>query len=87
MTSAKRIYLAVAGGLVALGIVLVGIGFIVSGFDPAVFNAQVDLRGNTVILGGVEVGDPTGFPLIEQLAEVDAFGVAAPEAPKALAAP
>ena len=40
MTSAKRIYLAVAGGLVALGIVLAGIGFIASGFDPAVFNTR-----------------------------------------------
>ena len=58
MTSAKRIYLAVAGGLVAAG----------------------------VVLGGVEVDDPTGLPLIEQLAEVgevDTSGVAAPEAPAA----
>ena len=36
MTSAKKIYLAVAGGLVAAGVVLAGIGFIASGFDPAV---------------------------------------------------
>lgn len=36
MTSAKKIYLAVAGGLIAAGIVLAGIGFIASGrvHDP-----------------------------------------------------
>ena len=41
MTSAKKIYLAVAGGLVAAGVVLAGIGFIASGFDPAVFTTQI----------------------------------------------
>lgn len=90
MNSAKKIYLAVAGGLVAAGIVLAGIGFVSSGFDPAVFNTQIDLRNDTVILGGVEVDDPTGLPLIEQLAEigeVDTSGITAPEAPKAPAAP
>lgn len=95
MTSAKRIYLAVAGGLVALGIVLAGIGFIASGFDPAVFNTQIDLRDDgAVTLGGVEVDDPTGLPLIEQLSqigEVDVSGLVeplvAPEAPVAPANP
>lgn len=90
MNSAKKIYLAVAGGLVAAGIVLAGIGFVSSGFDPAVFNTQIDLRDDTVILGGVEVDDPTGLPLIEQLAgigEVDTSGIAAPEAPEAPAVP
>lgn len=90
MSSAKKIYLAVAGGLVAAGVVLAGIGFVSSGFDPAVFNTQLDLRDNTVILGGVEVDDPTGLPLIEQLAEigeVDTSGVAAPEGLEAPAAP
>ena len=69
MNSVKKIYLAVAGGLVAAGIVLAGIGFVSSGFDPAVFNTQIDLRDDTVILGGVEVG------------EVDTSGATAPEAP------
>lgn len=91
MNSAKKIYLAVAGGLVAAGIVLAGIGFISSGFDPAVFNTQIDLRGDgAVVLGGVEVDDPTGLPLIEQLAGiggVDISGVTAPEAPEAPVAP
>ncbi len=90
MTSAKKIYLAVAGGLVAAGVVLAGIGFAASGFDLAVFSTQIDLRDDTVVLGGVEVDDPTGLPLIEQLAEiggVDTTGVSVPEAPKAPAAP
>lgn len=41
MTSAKKIYLAVAGGLIAAGIVLAGIGFIASGVaNPATPQAQ-----------------------------------------------
>lgn len=87
MTSAKKIYLAVAGGLVAAGVVLAGIGFIVSGCDPAVFNTQIDLRDGTVVLGGVEVDDPTGLPLIEQLSQVGEVDVSAPTAPEAPAAP
>ena len=87
MTSAKKIYLAVAGGLVAAGVVLAGIGFIVSGCDPAVFNTQIDLRDDTVVLGGVEVDDPTGLPLIEQLSKVGEVDVSAPTAPEAPAAP
>ena len=70
MSSVKRIYLAVAGGLVATGLVLAAIGFVASGFNLAVFNTQIDLRDDTIILGGVEIDDPTGLPLIEQLAEV-----------------
>ena len=62
MSSVKRIYLAVAGGLVATGLVLAAIGFVA--------NTQIDLRDDTIILGGVEIDDPTGLPLIEQLAEV-----------------
>lgn len=86
MTSAKKIYLAVAGGLVAAGVVLAGIGFIVSGCDPAVFNTQIDLRDDTIVLGGVEVDDPTGLPLIEQLSQVGEIDVSAPTAPEAPAA-
>ena len=87
MTSAKKVYLAVAGGLVAAGVVLAGIGFIVSGLDPAVFNTQIDLRDDTVVLGGVEVDDPTGLPLIEQISRVGEVDVSAPGAPEAPAAP
>ena len=89
MTSAKKIYLAVAGGLVAAGVVLAGTGFIASGLDPAVFTTQRDMR-DTIVLGGVEVDDPTGLPLIEQLAgigEVDTSGITASESPAAPEAP
>ena len=86
MTSAKKAYLAVAGGLVAAGVVLAGTGFIVSGCDPAVFNTQIDLRDDTIVLGGVEVDDPTGLPLIEQLSQVGEIDVSAPTAPEAPAA-
>lgn len=91
MTRAKKIYLAVAGGLVAAGVVLAGIGFVASGCDLAVFSTQIDLRDDgAVVLGGLEVDDPEGLPLIEQLAgigEVDTSGVAAPAAPAAPGAP
>ena len=43
---------------------------VASGFNLAVFNTQIDLRDDTIILGGVEIDDPAGLPLIEQLAEV-----------------
>lgn len=87
MSSVKKIYLAVASGLVAAGLVLAAIGFVASGFDLAVFNTQIDLRDDTVILGGVEVDDPIGLPLIEQLAEVGEIDISAPEAPEAPAVP
>ena len=84
MTSAKKIYLAVAGGLVAAGVVLAGIGFIASGFDPAVFTTQIDTRDDTVVLGGVEVDNPESIPFINQLAnlgEIDTSDAADPVAP------
>lgn len=90
MTSAKKIYLAVAGGLVAAGVVLAGIGFIASGFDPAVFTTHIDTRDSTIVLGGVEVDDPMGLPLIEQLAnlgEIDTSGVADPHRALGAASP
>ena len=86
MTSAKKIYLAVAGGLVAAGVVLAGIGFIASGRNQAVFTTQIDARDSTIVLGGVEVDEHESIPFIGQLAnlgEIDASGVAAPEAPAA----
>lgn len=84
MTSAKKIYLAVAGGLVAAGIVLASIGFIASGFDPAVFTTQIDMRDDTIVLGGVEVDEHESIPFISQLAnldEIDTSDVADPAAP------
>ena len=86
MSIAKKTFLAVAGGLVAAGIVIAAMGFAASGFDPAVFSTQIDMRDGTIVLGGVEVDDPTGLPLVEQVAglgEVDTSGIVAPEAPVA----
>ena len=48
------------------------------------------MRDDTIVLGGVEVDDPTGLPLIEQLAgigEVDTSGITASESPAAPEAP
>ena len=90
MSIAKKTFLAVAGGLVAVGIVIAAIGFIASGFDPAVFSTQIDMRDGTIVLGGVEVDDPTGLPLIEQIADlgtVDTSGVIEPETPEVPAQP
>lgn len=84
MTSAKKIYLAVAGGLVAAGVVLAGIGFIASGFDPAVFTTQIDTRDSIIVLGGVEVDEHENIPFISQLAnlgDIDTSDVADPAAP------
>lgn len=75
MTDAKKIYLAVAGGLVAAGIVLATIGFVSSGYDPTVFSTEVDSREGSVVLGGVEVDDPESIPLIGALAEVGETGM------------
>lgn len=87
MTSAKKTYLAVSGGLVALGIVLAALGFVTSGFDPNVFAAQIDMRDDSIVLGGVEVDDPTGIFLLEQIAQLGEIDVSAPSAPEAPAAP
>ena len=55
MSSVKRIYLAVAGGLVATGLVLAAIGFVASGFNLAVLNTQIDLRDDTIKIGRAHV--------------------------------
>ena len=86
MASAKRIYLAVAGGLVAAGLVLAGIGYVASGCNPAVFTTQLDARSGEIVLGGVEVEGPIGMYNLDRifgLGDIDTSGVAAPEAPAA----
>lgn len=68
-----------AGGLIAAGI-----GFIPSGRDQAVLTTQIDMRDNTIVLGGVEVDEPEGIPFISRLAilgEIDTSDVADPAAP------
>lgn len=85
MTNAKKTYFTVAGGLVALGIVLAVLGFIASGFNSAVFQTQIDLRDNNINLGGVEVDDPADIPFInlfENLGEVEFTAPEAPDAPR-----
>lgn len=81
MTNAKKTFFAVAGGLIAVGIVIAAIGFIASGFNPAVFSTQIDMRDNTIALGGTKVDDPVGIFPIEQIARLGE--VAVPEAPEA----
>ena len=64
--------------------VIAGIGFIASGRDQAVFTTQIDMRDNTIVLGGVEVDEPEGIPFISRLAilgEIDTSDVADPAAP------
>lgn len=81
MTNAKKTFFAVAGGLIAVGIVIAAIGFIASGFNPAVFSTQIDMRDNTIVLGGTKVDDPADIFPIEQIARLGE--VAVPEAPEA----
>lgn len=68
MTNAKKRLLAVAGGFIAAGIVLAAAGFALSGFDTSVFSATIDMRSGEIVLGGTQVDDPSGLPLIEQIA-------------------
>lgn len=70
MTGKMKIYLAVAGGLMAAGIILAGVGFAASGFDPALFSSQVDSSNGIAVLGGVEIEDPAGLPFVGILANL-----------------
>lgn len=93
MTSSKKMFLAVSGGLIAVGLVLVALGFVLSGCTSEVFTTSIDMRDGEIVLGGMKVEDPHGLPLIEQLAELGEVHVAAPsaatapEGPTAPAAP
>ena len=83
MTDVKKTYFSVAGGLLALGIILAVLGFAASGFNPAVFQTQIDLRSNSINFGGVEVDDPSGIPFVNLLENLGEIDLAAPEAPSA----
>lgn len=87
MTSAKRIYLAVAGGLVAAGLVLAGIGYAASGCNPAVFTTQLDARSGEIVLGGVEMEGPIGMYNLDRIFNLGQIDIAAPDVPEAPAAP
>ena len=86
-TSRRRGFLAVSGGFVALGAVLLALGWALAGFDSSVFTTTIDLRDDTVVLGGVTVDDPTDLPLVEQIHELGTIDVSAPAAPTTPAAP
>ena len=91
--NARKMYLAVCGGIAALGIVLIGAGFALAGFDPRVFTSTVDLRADRVVLGGTEVEDYKDLcvaGLLELIGSVDtdvSDEPAEPEAPQSPTAP
>ena len=89
-TNARKMYLAVSGGIAALGIVLAGVGFAISGFDPAVFTSTVDLRADKVVLGGTEVDDYDDLlvaGILDTIGSVDISAAEAPDSPDAPSAP
>ena len=89
-TNARKTYLAVSGGIAALGIVLAGVGFAISGFDPAVFTSTVDLRADKVVLGGTEIGDYDDLlvaGILDTIGSVDLSTAETPTAPEAPAVP
>lgn len=82
MSNIKSALLAVSAGLVALGIVLMGAGFALGGFDPRVFMMHVDADRGTVQLGTSVIENPEEIPLLNTLIDL-----ASPEAPDAPDAP
>lgn len=84
----SKTYFSVAGGLVAVGIVLMAAGFVLSGFNPAVFSTTVDARDRSFQLGGQEVENPEDLPLLGAfLGTFGSVDYGAEEAPAAPAAP
>lgn len=70
MTTAKKAVLAVSAGLIALGIVLMGAGFALGGFDPRVFSMTIDASRGIVQFGGQTIDNPEDYPLLGNLAYV-----------------
>lgn len=89
MKDAWKFVYAAAAGFAAAGLIVISIGFALSGFNLQVFTMSID-RGHAV-LGGVAVEDPSGIPLLDLLCEMGSVecgpSLDAPEAPKAPAAP
>lgn len=85
MSNIKSALLAVSAGLVALGIVLMGAGFALGGFDPRVFMMNVDADRGTVQLGTSVIESPEEIPLLNTL--MDLASPEAPDAPDASAPP
>lgn len=93
-SSSSKTCFTVAGGLVAVGIVLMLAGFVLSGFNPTVFSATIDGRTHSFQLGGQEVENPDELPLLgsffRTFGSVDVDPAAtqgSPSAPSAPAAP
>lgn len=75
MSNAKKAFLAVSSGMLALGLILMSCGFVLSGFSLDVFTATVDPTRDRVVLGGIEVEDYTELPLLKQIAEIGQIGI------------
>ena len=75
MSNAKKAFLAVSSGMLALGLILMACGFVLSGFSLDVFTATVDPTRDRVVLGGVEVDDYDELPLLNQIAEIGQIGI------------
>ncbi|WP_291288471.1 hypothetical protein [Enorma sp.] len=75
MSNAKKAFLAVSSGMLALGLILMACGFALSGFSLDVFTATVDPTRDRVVLGGVEVDDYDELPLLKQIAEIGQIGI------------
>lgn len=87
MKSATKVYLAISGGILATGIVLAALGFALSGFDPSVFATNIDMSSDTVVLGGRQVDESVGLPLLNRLREAGNVSFTIPDAPMAPSAP
>ena len=85
MKNIKGALLAISAGLAALGIVLMGTGFALGGFDPRVFMMNVDADKGVVQLGNKTIDNPEDIPLLNMLTELGASG--APGEPDAPAVP
>lgn len=91
MKNIKGALLAISAGLAALGIVLMGTGFALGGFNPHVFMMNVDADKGVVQLGNKTIDNPEDIPLLNMLTELDASGAPgepdAPDAPEAPSSP
>lgn len=75
MSNAKKAFLAVSSGMLALGVILMACGFVLSGFSLDVFTATVDPTRDRVVLGGVEVENYDELPLLKQIAQIGQIGI------------
>ena len=88
----RKIYLAVCGGIAALGLVLIGAGFALGGFDPRLFTTTVNLATGKVVLGGTVVEDYETLlvaNILETVGSIDtsALDASAPEDSEVSAVP